>query len=142
MQNSSESSIAQIELFSDNIFYVTVKPSAIINRVNARKLVYTTNDLFEDKTKFRAGIYDLTNIDHITDDARACLSDNPDMKGTIVAIALISDSFLGKMVSNLFITVDTPNSYPIQFFDSSAQAEIWINEQITKAKTGSLSQRE
>ena len=141
MQKSSESSIAQIELFSDNIFHITVNPSAIINRVNAKKLVHTTNDLFEDKTKFRVGIYDLTNIGHITDDARTYLSDNPDMKGTIVGLALISDSFLGKMVSNLFISVDTPISYPIQFFDSSAQAEIWINERITKAKTGSLPER-
>ncbi|MGB1318372.1 MAG: hypothetical protein ACPG5W_09205, partial [Flavobacteriales bacterium] len=107
---------------------------AIVDLTAAKQLIYATNDLLEHNSPLRGGIYDITEIDHITDDARTYLSDNTDIKGTVVGVALISNSFIGKMVGNLFITLGGPRNYPIRFFESGMRAEHWVRQQMETAK--------
>lgn len=47
----------------------------------------------------------------------------------VKAIAMVSDSALGKMVANLFFTIKT-QPYPTKFFNNVEEAEDWLKQYI------------
>lgn len=134
MCKSSETSVVNIELLSGNIFHVTVKEGAVVGLESAKRLIQATNEMLDDENPLRGGVYDISGVDRIDDDARNYLAKNSDIKGFVVGVALISDTFLGKMVGNLFITLSGERNFPIQFFDSPILAERWIRQVMKEAE--------
>lgn len=134
MCKTSETSVVKIELLSGNIFHVTIKEGAVIGLESAKRLIQATNEILGDESPLHGGIFDISNIDRIDDDARNYLAKNTDVKGTVAAVALISSTFTGKMVGNLFITLNSDRNYPIEFFDSPIRAEHWIRQILKEPK--------
>lgn len=134
MCKTSETSVVKIELLSGNVFHITVKENAVIGLDAAKQLIQATNEMLDDENPFRGGVYDISNINRIDDDARNYLAKNTDVKGTVIGVALISSTFLGKMVGNLFITLSGAKKFPVQFFDSPIRAERWIRQALKEAK--------
>lgn len=133
MRKTSENSVFKVELLSGNIFHVMVKERAVIGLESAKHLIQTTNGMLDDDNPFRGGVYDISGIDRIDDDARNYLSRNADVKGTVIGIALISNTFRGKMVGNLFITLGGAKNHPVQFFECSSSAEHWVRKRLKEA---------
>lgn len=139
MYKRSETEIAIIEKLPGNIFNVTVKHGAEVDLESARRLILVTNQMMEPGLELRGGIYDLTQITYINDEARNYFADGTEIKGQVVGVAIISSSFLGKVMGNMFITINPPRKYRVKFFDSPIRAEHWVRQQMTiarKAKEG------
>ncbi|MCB9187370.1 MAG: hypothetical protein H6601_11590 [Flavobacteriales bacterium] len=98
-----------------------------------------TNQMMDDSTHFRGGVYDLSKIAYIHPDAREYLAEGNDVKGTVAAVALLSDTFLGKTIGNLFISLGSPSRFPVKYFDSPVRAEFWVRQQMAAAKQQELS---
>ena len=130
MTNYSETSAFSIQILPNNIFHVTIKEGAVVDMNAAAQLVEATNNMLDCSIPFRAGIYDISKVKSVTDDARNYLSTTSDIKGTVVGTALISSTFIGRMVGNLFITLSGTSKFPIQFFDSPMGAEHWIQTRL------------
>lgn len=131
---TSEIDTAYIEKYPGNVFHVTIKPGTEVTLESARRLINATNQMLDDTTTFRGGVYDLSRIAYIHPDAREYLAEGNDIQGTVAGVALLSNSFLGKMVGNLFISLGSPNKFPVKYFESPIRAEFWIRQQICKAK--------
>jgi len=123
--------IAEIERFEGNLFHVVVRKGAEIDLEAAKRLVRTTNSMLDLSCPIRGGVYDLTRIAYIHDEARQYFASGADIVGTVVGVALISDSFLGKMIGNLFITLGAPRKYEVQFFDNPIRAEHWLRSKMS-----------
>ncbi len=131
---TSEIDTAYIEKYPGNVFHVTVKPGMEVTLEAAKRLIHATNQMLDKTSNFRGGVYDLSKIAYIHPDAREYLAEGNEIEGTVVGVALLSNSFLGKMVGNLFITLGSPNKFPVKYFESPIRAEFWIRQQISKAK--------
>jgi len=131
---TSEIDTAYIEKYPGNVFHVTIKPGTEVTLESARRLINATNQMLDDTTTFRGGVYDLSRIAYIHPDAREYLAEGNDIQGTVAGVALHSNSFLGKMVGNLFISLGSPNKFPVKYFESPIRAEFWVRQQISKAK--------
>ncbi len=134
MPYSTETSVFSIQYLPGNIFHVTIKEGAVVDTTAAMELVEVTNNLLDNSTPFRAGIYDISQVKSVTDDARNYLSTTADIEGIVVGTALISSTFVGRMVGNLFITLSATSRLPVQFFDSPMRAEHWIRTRIAEAE--------
>ena len=131
---TSEIDTAYIEKYPGNVFHVTVKPGTELTLEAAKRLIRATNQMLDDTTNYRGGVYDLSKIAYIHPDAREYLAEGSEIQGTVVGVALLSNSFLGKMVGNLFISLGSPSNFPVKYFESPIRAEFWVRQQISKAK--------
>lgn len=137
MCRTSEIDIASIEAFPGNVFYVTIKTGAEIDQDGAKRLVDATNSMMDESISFRGAIYDISGITYMNEDARNYFSSSENVKGTTVAVALISTSFLGRTIGNLFLSMADQPDFPIQFFDSPIRAEHWVRHNLRLARTAS-----
>jgi len=130
MIKTSEIDIATIELLPGNIFNVTAKPGAEIDLEAAKRLVRTTNQMLAKDVKYRAGIYDISKIAYIHPDARTYFATTNDIEGKVAGSAIISDTFLGKTIGNLFLSLSGPRRFPVKMFESPMRAEHWVRTQL------------
>jgi len=130
---TSQTDIATIEKLPGNIFNVTVKTGAELTLEAAKRLMHATNELMEDDSPFRGGVYDVSKITYIHADAREYLASGGDIKGTVVGVALISHTYLGKIMGNLFLTLTGSKAFPIQYFESPIRAEHWVRTKLREA---------
>lgn len=130
----SQIDIATIEMLPGNIFHVMIKTGAEIDLQAAKRLVHATNQMLDDTTPLRAGIYDISKITYIHEEAREYLASGLDVKGQVVGVALMSSTYLGKMIGNLFLSLTGEKPFPIQYFESPIRAEHWIRTKMREAK--------
>jgi hypothetical protein len=82
---------------------------------------------------YRAGMFDISNITYIDQEAREYLASGDDVNGKIVGTALISTSFLGKTIGNMFLSLGNPSIYPTKYLDSPIRAEHWLRSLMREA---------
>ncbi len=134
MYKNNHIGIAEIEMLRGNIFHVEITHGAEVTLEGAKRLIRTTNQMLEPDNPFRGGIYDLTKITYVNSDAREYLTSGEDIEGTVVAVAMISNSFLGKAVGNLVLSLSNTAPFPIRFFESPIRAEHWVRLQMDEAQ--------
>ena len=132
MYKTSEIDIASIELLDGNIFHVTASTGAEIDLDAAKRLIRTTNKMLPDDVQFRAGIYDISQITYIHEDARTYFATTNDIRGQVAGSAIISSTFLGTTIGNLFLALSGPRRFPIKMFSSPIRAEHWVRSQLNE----------
>ncbi|MFM1875427.1 MAG: hypothetical protein RL266_1164 [Bacteroidota bacterium] len=130
---TSQIDVATIEMLPGNIFHVMVKPGAEIDLTAAKRLIHATNQMMDDKIPFRGGIYDVSKITYINEEAREYLTSGADVKGIVVGAAIISNTSLGKMIGNMLLSLTGTKRFPIQFFESPIRAEHWVRTNMREA---------
>lgn len=127
--------IAEIEVLPGNIINATMRKGAEIDLEKAKRFVKHIDEMLDDTDVFRAGIFDVTQITFIDAEAREYLASGRGTTGITVGIALISTSFLGKTIGNLFLTLTSDEQkFPIKYFDSPIRAEHWIRTMMREAR--------
>ena len=134
MIKTSEIDIATIELLPGNIFNITAKTGAEIDLEAAKRLVRTTNQMLPKNAKYRAGIYDISKITHVHDEARKYFATTDDIHGKVAGSAIISSTFLGTTIGNLFLALSGPTKFPIKMFGSPIRAEHWVRTMLKELK--------
>lgn len=134
MFRSSDIDIAKIEVLRGNLFHVTIKTGVELDLDATKRLIEATNALLDETTPYRGSIYDISGITYIHEEAREYLASGTKAKGTTVAVALISTSFLGRTVGNMVISFSEDKNYPVRFFESHMSAEHWVRNKLKAAK--------
>jgi hypothetical protein len=133
--NHSEIDIAEIDVLPGNIMNVTIRKGTELSEDKAKRLVKHLDQMLDDSEVLRAGIIDISGITFIDSDAREYLASGQGTSGFTVGLALLSTSFLGKTIGNLFLTLTKgQRSFPIKYFDSPIRAEHWIRTKLREAK--------
>jgi len=130
--NWYEIDIASIELFDGNIFHATASTGAEIDLDAAKRLIRTTNKMLPDDVKFRAGIYDISKIAYLHDEARTYFATTNDIRGHVAGAAIFSSTFLGTTIGNLFLSLSGSRKFPIRLLSSPIRAEHWVRNQLKK----------
>jgi hypothetical protein len=78
-------------------------------------------------------MFDISNITYIDQEAREYLASGDDVNGKIVGTALISTSFLGKTIGNMFLSLGNSSIYPTKYFDSPIRAIHWLRSLMREA---------
>jgi len=130
MYKKSQTNIADIEVFPGNVFYVVITKGAEIDLESTKQLLDATDKMLDPNIPTRGGVYDLTGITYMTDEAREYCINHENIKGVVVSAGLVSNSFLGKLVGNFFLTINKPTSWPMKFFSSPISAEHWVRGQM------------
>ncbi len=133
MYRTSHIVIADIEVFSGNIFHFTATKDAKVDLVSAKRIVRASNDILDTSIPYRGCICDLSQISYLHKDARIYLASGEDVAGKIVAVAIIANSAIGKSIANLFISFCNPLVFPAKFFDSPIRAEHWVKGKMNAA---------
>ena len=118
--------IAEIIVLPGNISHVTIRKGAEINLNSAKRLIQTIETLADHNVPYRAGMFDISNITYIDQEARDFLTSGDGVHAKVVAVALISTSFLGKTIGNLFLSMNNSTNCPTKYFDSPIRAEHWL----------------
>ncbi|MCF8462035.1 MAG: hypothetical protein K9G46_15040 [Flavobacteriales bacterium] len=126
MNRSGITDIAEIIILPGNISHVTLLKGAEVDLNSAKRLVQTLESLSDHNIPYRAGMFDISNVTYINQDARDFLNSGEGVNGKIVASALISTSFLGKTIGNLFLSMSDSTTHPTKYFDSPIRAEHWL----------------
>ena len=133
MYKSSETNTTYIEMLPGNIFLVSLKPNSVIDLEEAKAWIRTTNSLLDTDSMLRAGMYDISLISKVTPEAQDYLRSGQDVIGTVVGVAIISSSAMGRMVGNMFLELGPARVFPIKFFDSPIRGEHWIRNLLCEA---------
>ena len=89
----------------------------------------------DDTDVFRAGIIDISGITFIDASAREYIVSGEGTHGITVGIALLSTSFLGRTIGNLFLSLTSgQQTFPVKYFDSPIRAEHWIRTLLREAR--------
>ncbi len=139
MYKISQTDKASIELFSDNIFNISVSAGAEIDLEDAKRLMRAINSVLLSDGDVRAGVIDLSKITSINEDARNYLLSGACFQNNLAAIALTSTSLLGKSISDLALTFQNQITFPILYFDSPIRANHWVRAQLQSAAAYSKS---
>jgi len=118
--------IAEIIVLPGNISHVTILKGAEFNLNSAKRLIQTIETLADYNVPYRAGMFDISNITYIDQEARDFLTSGEGVNAKVVAVALISTSFLGKTIGNLFLSMNNSTNCPTKYFDSPIRAEHWL----------------
>ncbi|MFC2176760.1 hypothetical protein ACFLR1_07330 [Bacteroidota bacterium] len=128
MYKKSQTEVADIEIFPGNLFCVSFRKGSEVDLEAARRIIDATNQLIDDEIPIRGGVYDLSNLVYVSEEARIYSTDTNNLKGTVVAVGLISNSFLGNLVGNLYLTLTRKAQFPIRMFQSPISAEHWVRK--------------
>jgi len=126
MNRSGLTDIAEIIILPGNISHVTILKGAEVDLNSANRLIQTMESLSDHSIPYWAGMFDISNITYIDEEAREFFSKGGNVNGKIVAVALISTSFLGKTIGNLFLSMSNSTAHPTKYFDSPIRAEHWL----------------
>ena len=126
MYKSSDIGIATVDILPGNVIHLTSKSGVVINLEAAKRIVPSIDKLVDKSIPIRAGIFEISGVVYIEEEAREYFANGEGTTGTAVGIALISDSFLGRTVGNMFVTLHPVTKFPIKFFDSPMRAEHWV----------------
>jgi len=126
MYKCSDIGIATVEILPGNVIYLSVKSGVVVNLELAKQVVHAIDNLIDKSISVRAGIFELSGLVYIEEDAREYFASGEDTTGNTVGIALVSDSLLGRTIGNMFITLHPKTKFPVKFFDSPMRAEHWI----------------
>jgi hypothetical protein len=133
MNRSGITDIAEIIILPGNIGHVTILKGAEVDLNAATRLVQTMEKLSDHNIPYRAGMFDISNVTYINQEARDYLNNGDGVNGKIVATALISTSFLGKTIGNLFLSMSDSSRYQTKYFDSPIRAEHWLRTLMREA---------
>lgn len=102
---------------------------AVTKKTNSRTLEQT-EELVEDFKELLNGkkaclLIDVTYSEETTPEVREYVA--KEFPKFIKAIAMISNSALGKMVANIFFTIKT-QPYPTKFFNDEEEARKWLRQ--------------
>lgn len=142
MYKSSQTGIADIEILPGNIMNVTIRKGAEVTIDNARRMVKHINGMLDPEIELRAGIFDISNVTYINEEAREYLVSGEDTTGTTVALAMISSSMLGRLIGNLFLTLTDQGPIPVKFFESPIRAEHWVRTCVRNFESDTANQRQ
>ena len=126
MYKSSDIGIATVEILPGNIIHLTAKSGVVVNLEDAQRIVRAIDGMLDPSNDIRAGIFEISGIVYIEEEAREYFAKGEDTTGDTVGIALVSDSFLGRTVGNMFVTLHPKTKFPVKFFDTAVRAEHWI----------------
>lgn len=126
MNRSGLTDIAEIIILPGNISHVTLLKGAEVDLNAAKRLIKTLESLSDHNIPYRAGMFDISNVTYIHQEARDFLNSGEGVNGKIVATALISTSFLGKTIGNLFLSMSDSEKHQMKYFDSPIRAEHWL----------------
>ena len=125
--------IAEIIVLPGNISHVTIRKGAEVSLESAKRLIQTLEELSNQEVPYRAGMFDISNITYIDQEAREHLASGKGVNGQIVGAAIISTSFLGKTIGNMFLSLSDPSIYATKYFDSPIRAEHWLRTLMREA---------
>lgn len=127
MPKTAYTEIAEIDILPGNLVHVTMNKGAEVDFDSANQLIRTIESQLEKDNICKGMLVDLSGLTYIQAEARDYLSSGADVSGVSAGIALVSDSFLGKTIGKMFITMsEIRKNYPIEYFDSPMRAEHWI----------------
>jgi hypothetical protein len=141
MYRNGTTEIAEIEILEGNIILLRSYKGVVIDLVAAKRLVTAIEALVDTATQYSSCIFDISGIVYVDQEARAYFESGTDFKGQVVGVALISDSFLGRNIGNLFLDMNPNLSYPVRWFESSIRAEHWLRQNLKNAKNSERNQR-
>lgn len=133
MDRTGITDIAEIIVLPGNISHVTIRKGSEVNLKSAIRLIKTLEELSNQEIPYKGGMFDITNVTYIDEDARDFLLSGEGVKGRIIGTALISTSFLGKTIGNMFLSLGNTYSYPTKYFDSPIRAEHWLRTLMREA---------
>ena len=131
----SEIDIAEIDILPGNIMNVTIRKGTELSEEKAIRLMQHIDRMMDDTDVFRAGITDISGIAFIDAAAREYIVSGRGTRGITVGIALLSTSFLGRTIGNMFLSLTTDQqTFPVKYFDSPIRAEHWIRTLLREAR--------
>ncbi|MBL4587250.1 MAG: hypothetical protein JKX84_09380 [Flavobacteriales bacterium] len=133
MSRTGITDIAEIEVLAGNICHVTIRKGSEVTLESAKRMVLLLEELTDQSIPYRAGMFDISNIVYINEDARNYLEANEDVRGRVTAIALISTSDLGRIIGNLILSLVETNGNPTKLFRSPIRAEHWLRTKMAEA---------
>ncbi len=133
MNANGVTDIAEIIVLPGNISHVTIRKGAEVSLESAERLIKTLETLSNQNIPYRGGMFDITNVTYIHEDARDFLLSGEQVNGQIIGTALISTSFLGKTIGNMFLSLGNSFNYPTKYFDSPIRAEHWLRTLMREA---------
>ncbi len=83
-------------------------------------------------------IIDISSIKSITAEARLYLQNISTEWGKTLAVALITNSAVAKVVGNMFLSFNKPN-YPVKVFSDSLDAHSWAKNEYLRLTTSKAS---
>lgn len=115
-----------VEVLPGNIVHLTAKTGVVVNLESAIQIVRSIDSLVDKSIPFQAGIFELSGVVYVEEDAREYFTSGKGTTGLTIGVALMADSFLGRTVGNMFVNLHPNCKFPIKFFDSPIRAEHWI----------------
>jgi hypothetical protein len=126
MYKSSDIGVATVDILPGNIIHLMAKKGVVVKLEDAQRIVKSIDDLLDKSIEIRAGIFEISGVVYIEEEAREYFAKGEDTTGHTVGIALVSDSFLGRTVGNMFVTLHPKTKFPVKFFENAIRAEHWI----------------
>lgn len=116
---------ASITWFDDGIFYSIYKKGAVRTIDETRKTIEGFKKIIGDKK-----VCMLVDVTHSSESSRAIREyAAQELPKFIKAIAMVSDSALGRMLANLFLTLKS-QPYPTKMFNNENDAREWLKKQL------------
>ena len=132
MKRTIRLEFGEVSIREIGIIYARVFPNEVITV--ARAIDY--HELIKNisKNQPHVSVIDITGVTSISAEARAELQKNSSEWGNTLAVALISNSLIAKMIGNFFLTMNKP-TYPVKIFTDSLDAHQWAkNEYIRQTR--------
>jgi len=113
----------------------------VIDLVAAKRLVLAIERMVDPNVHYRACIFDISGIVFVDVDARAYFESGTDFGGQVMGVALLSESFIGSNIGNLFLEMNADRDYPVRFFESAMSVEHWLRKNLKQARSSDNGRR-
>lgn len=125
---------AKIELLRQELFYIKLGNRVTLELDMAKTMIGACNQMLTSEGSFCGYIIDMSGAAFVTEDARNFITEVNTHRGKVEALALVSNNHLGNIISTLMISFAGTDTFPMQLFKQTSEAEDWLYQLISLAK--------
>lgn len=126
LKRTVRSEFAEVSIREEGIIQSRIFPGSKIDLKDAEE--YLAMVQYLTKGTEHATVIDMTGVRSITPAARAFLQVEPVKSGKTMAVAMIANSFISRIMSTFFLQLYKP-SCPVKLFQDSTDAYGWVKNE-------------
>ncbi|MDB4655423.1 hypothetical protein OAE48_01105 [Flavobacteriales bacterium] len=134
MFKQAQLEFAKIELVRQEVFYIKLGNRVTLELDMARTMIGACNQMLTSEGRYCGYIIDMSGAAFVTEDARNFITEVNTHRGKVEALALVSNNHLGNIISTLVISFADTDTFPMQLFKKTSDAEDWLYQLISSAK--------